>query len=97
MKSAEPILLLAPPSPADPNQVPKTSLNEESSLALILCLAIISIVYTFGLMVLVFARKEMQPLKIKSPHLLLLSIFANLFIIMSVSVIQLAEEKCVND
>ena len=48
------------------------------------------------LMVLIAYRKEMQSLKIKSPRLMLLSIFANLFIIISVSVIQLSEEKCVN-
>lgn len=38
----------------------------------------------------------MQPLKIKSPQLMLLSLFANLFIIVSVSVIQISEELCVN-
>ena len=35
-------------------------------------------------------------MKIKSPRLLLLSIFANMFIIISVSVIQLSQEKCIN-
>ena len=71
-------------------------LTQQASLLLILILSAISIVYVTVLMVLITYRKEMQPLKIKSPRLMLLSIFANLFIIVSVSVIQLSEEKCVN-
>ena len=71
-------------------------LNERSSLALILSLASISVVYVAILTVLIYCRQEMQPLKIKSPRLLLMCVFANLFIIISVSIIQLAEEKCVN-
>ena len=67
-----------------------------ASLTLILVLAAFSVVYVMILMVLIFYRKEMQPLKIKSPRLMLLSVFANLCIIISVSVIQLSEEKCVN-
>ena len=62
-------------------------LTEPASLTLILVLAGFSIFYVTGLMVLIISRSEMQPLKIKSPRLMLLSIFANLFIIISVSVI----------
>ena len=71
-------------------------LTVNASLTLILVLAAFSVVYVMILMVLIFYRKEMQPLKIKSPRLMLLSVFANLCIIISVSVIQLSEEKCVN-
>ena len=62
-------------------------LTTTASLTMILILASISIIYVIGLMVLITYRQEMQPLKIKSPRLMLLSIFANLFIIISVSVI----------
>lgn len=71
-------------------------LSKTASLTLILVLSCFSIIYVIGLMILIIARKEMQPLKIKSPRLMLLSIFANLFIIISVSTIQLSEEECVN-
>lgn len=64
---------------------------------MILSLASLAVLYVGALMVLVFLRQEMQPLKIKSPRLLLICIFANLFIIISVSVVQLSEEKCVNE
>ena len=63
---------------------------------MIFILATISFIYILILMVLLIMRREMQPLKIKSPRLMLLSIFANLLIIMSVTVIQLTEEECVN-
>ena len=71
-------------------------LDENSSLTLILILAISSGVYVCILIAMLIARREMQPLKIKSPNLMIISIFAQLFIIVSVSVIQLSEEKCVN-
>ena len=71
-------------------------LSEPASLALIMILACLSIVYVSILTYLIFKRQEMQPLKIKSPRLMGLSIFANLFIIIQVSIIQLQEETCVN-
>ena len=56
----------------------------------------VSMVYVIALIVLILTRREMLPIKIKSPRLMLLSIFANLFIIISVSIIQVSEEHCVN-
>ena len=64
---------------------------------MILSLASFSIVYVATIMMLILLRQEKQPLKIKSPRLMLLCIFANLTIIISVSVVQLSEEKCINE
>ena len=62
-------------------------LSENTSLILILILASISAAYIVILMAFVIVRREMQPLKIKSPRLMLLSIAANLIIIASVTII----------
>ena len=71
-------------------------MTDSSVLTLILVLGCLGSFYTLCLIGLVCARMEKQPVKIKSPKLMLLSIFANLFIIISVSAVQLSEEKCVN-
>ena len=71
-------------------------LSHHTSLVLILSLATVSIVYVTVLIFLIIKRREMLPIKIKSPKLMLLSITANLFIILAVGVIQLSEEQCVN-
>jgi len=62
-------------------------LTDDASIILVQVLASVSAVLIFAVMVMVWARREVQPLKIKSPRLMLLSIFANLFIIVTVSII----------
>ena len=43
-----------------------------------------------------YSRKDVQPLKIKSPWLLIFSVAANLGVIVQMSVIQYEQEICVN-
>ena len=74
----------------------KPFMSDDASISITLTLAGVSICYIVLLMVLILYRREVQPLKIKSPRLMLLSMFANLWIIISVSIIQVTEEKCIN-
>lgn len=74
----------------------KPFMSDDASISITLTLAGFSICYIVLLMVLILYRREVQPLKIKSPRLMLLSMFGNLWIIISVSIIQVTEEKCIN-
>ena len=74
----------------------KPFMSDDASISITLTLAGVSICYIVLLMVLILYRREVQPLKIKSPRLMLLSMFGNLWIIISVSIIQVTEEKCIN-
>lgn len=47
--------------------------------------------------IIVYRRGDIQPLKIRSSKLLLVSIIANLFIVIQVYVIQLSQEVCINN
>ena len=81
----DPTLMNSTPKPTMSWQQP--ILSFEANLILILILACCSIVYVTVLIVLIVYRREMLPIKIKSPKLMLLSIIANLFIIVAVGVI----------
>ena len=71
-------------------------MNDAASISITVCFAAIAIAGIIALMVLITIRRDVQPLKIKSPRLMLLSMFGNLIIIFSVCIIQVTEEKCIN-
>ena len=78
----------------DSHQVPV--MNDKASISITVSLAVISIACIIALMVLILIRRDIQPLKIKSPRLMLLSMFGNMVIIFTVTIIQVTEEKCIN-
>lgn len=71
-------------------------LSDAASISITVGFAVISIACIIVLMVLITIRRDVQPLKIKSPRLILLSMLGNLIIIFSVCIIQVTEEQCIN-
>jgi hypothetical protein len=81
---------------------PEIDVNQDDALGvkdnIIILSAVVGVVIAFLVLtsVLVFRRGDLQPLKIRSSKLLFVSILANLFIVIQIYVVQLANELCIN-
>ena len=63
----------------------------------ILCtVVVISITFLGFTMFYLFKRGDIQPLKIRSSKLLIVSVLANLLIVFQIFIVQLSQELCVN-
>ena len=79
---------------SDPTE--KKDLTERTNVIILIVIVLSCTIGACVLLAQLFMRRDIQPLKIKSPRLLIVSVAANLFIIIMLAIVQIEQEICVN-